>query len=76
MTTWHADFTAARKALQADGYKGSFCLKRGMPMYNKIEEMRQARFHERQARFHELHENKGVCVDTLTTAQPDVTAWE
>ena len=40
---WRQDFSAAREALKREGYKGSLKLKKGMPMYTKIEEMRQAR---------------------------------
>ena len=42
LTSWRAEFTAARKALQDTGYTGSLCLKKGMPMYTKIQEIRQA----------------------------------
>ena len=40
---WRQDFSAAREALKREGYKGSLKLKKGMPMYTKIEEMREAR---------------------------------
>ena len=41
--SWHADFSAARKALKAEGYKGSFSLKKGGPMHNKIVSLQQGR---------------------------------
>ena len=43
LKTWKEYCSAARLALKEEGYKGSFNLKKGMPMYKKIEEMRRAR---------------------------------
>ena len=43
LTEWRADFSAARMALKEGGYKGSLVLKKGMPMYMKIQELRHAR---------------------------------
>ena len=40
---YHEDFRAARKALKDEGYKGSLKMKRGMPMYAKVEELRKVR---------------------------------
>ena len=42
LKSWHAEFMAARKALKDTGYTGSLRLKKGMPMYAKIQELRQA----------------------------------
>ena len=43
LTSWRQEFKAAREALKEEGYKGSLKLKKGMPMYNKIQEVRKGR---------------------------------
>ena len=43
LTMWRQDFSTARDALKQEGYKGSLKLKKGMPMYAKIEELRKSR---------------------------------
>lgn len=43
LTTWRQDFRVAREALKQEGYAGSLKLKKGMPMYTKIEEVRKSR---------------------------------
>ena len=43
LATWRQDFSAARAALKQEGYTGSLKLKKGMPMYTKIEEVRRTR---------------------------------
>ena len=40
---WKAEVEAARNALRQEGYKGSMCLKAGMPLHSKICEMRTSR---------------------------------
>ena len=42
-TSWTNDFKAAREALKQEGYKGSLKLKKGMPMYEKIQEIKKQR---------------------------------
>ena len=44
LQSWHAEFMAARKALKDTGYTGSLLLKKGMPMYATIQELRQASY--------------------------------
>ena len=67
LTSWHADFTAARKALQDTGYTGSFGLKKGVPMYTKIQEMQQARFHE-------IYSHRKLCVKNPKASELDADA--
>ena len=40
---WRQDFTAARTALNEEGYKGSLKLNKDGPLYQKIQSIRQAR---------------------------------
>ena len=40
---WQGDFKGARDALKADGYKGTLKIKNGLPVYGKMQEMRQGR---------------------------------
>ena len=43
LEAWKAEVEAARNVLRQEGYKGSMCLKAGMPLHNKICEMRTGR---------------------------------
>ena len=40
---WRAEFSEARQELKDEGYTGSLKLKRGMPLYDRIQAKRQAK---------------------------------
>ena len=42
LKSWHARFRQARQALQDEGYTGSLKLKKGMPLYEKMQQMQRA----------------------------------
>jgi len=44
LSSWKQDFSEACKMLKDEGYKGSFCLKKGMPVDEKIQSIRRGRF--------------------------------
>ena len=46
LTSWRQDFRAARDALKQEGYTGSLKLRKDMPMYAKIQQVRRARISE------------------------------
>ena len=43
LEAWKAEVEAARNVLRQEGYKGSMCLKAGMPLHSKICELRTSR---------------------------------
>ena len=46
LTSWRQDFRAARDALKQEGDTGSLKLRKDMPMYAKIQQVRRARISE------------------------------
>ena len=44
LIAWHTEFSEARQALKDEGYTGTFKLKKGLPLYEKIQAKRRAKF--------------------------------